>query len=94
MNSYPTEIKSIILASLLHDIGKFGQRAGAPRSEEMALTYCPTNRFGKPGYLHVLHTDYFIEHDLPLPEELEEKRAVLAKNASTHHSPEYFCYSR
>jgi CRISPR/Cas system-associated protein Cas10 (large subunit of type III CRISPR-Cas system) len=36
MNSYPTEIKSIILASLLHDIGKFGQRAGAPRSEEMA----------------------------------------------------------
>ena len=59
MNSYPTEIKSIILASLLHDIGKFGQRAGAPRSEEMIPTYCPANRFGKPGYLHVLHADYF-----------------------------------
>jgi|GEM_PF-5267374 len=37
MTFYPSEIKNIVLAALLHDIGKFGQRAGAPRSEEMAL---------------------------------------------------------
>jgi len=36
MTSYPPEIKNVVLAALLHDIGKFGQRAGAPRSEEMA----------------------------------------------------------
>jgi hypothetical protein len=48
MTSYLPEIKDIVLAALLHDIGKFGQRAGSPRSEEMIPTYCPANRFGKP----------------------------------------------
>ena len=88
MPAYDPEIKDIVLAALLHDIGKFGQRAGAGRSEEMTSTYCPTNQYGNPGYLHVLYTDYFIEHDLPLPHELEGKRAVLSKIAATHHLPE------
>ncbi len=88
MSVYHPEIKNIVLAALLHDVGKFGQRAGGGRSEEMTSTYCPTNQYGNPGYFHVLYTDYFIERDLPLPDELEGKRSVLAKIASTHHKPE------
>ena len=53
-----TEIMKVVLGGLLHDIGKFGQRAGAERSEEMTSTYCTTNQYGNPGYLHVLYTDY------------------------------------
>jgi len=84
-----TEVMKVVLGGLLHDIGKFGQRAGAPRSDEMTSTYCPTDPKSKrPTHLHVLYTDYFIENDLPLPGELEGKRAVLAKIASTHHMPD------
>lgn len=84
-----TEAMKVVLGGLLHDIGKFGQRAGAPRSDEMTSTYCPAYPKSKrPTHLHVLYTDYFIEHDLPLPRELEGKRAVLAKIASTHHMPD------
>lgn len=82
-------LEKVVLGALLHDIGKFGQRARAPRSEEMISTYCPTNKAtGKPGYLHVLYTDYFIEYDLPLPKELQAYRSVLAKIASSHHLPD------
>ena len=82
-------VKEVILGALLHDIGKFGQRAGAPRSEEMTSTYCPTHfKSKRPTHLHVLYTDAFIEHDLVLPAELEGSRAVLAKISATHHLPE------
>ena len=61
MPAYDIEIKDIVLGVLSHDIGKFGQRAEASRSEEMTSTYCPTNQRGEAGYLHVLYTDYFDE---------------------------------
>ena len=77
----------LILAALLHDIGKFCQRAGRPKSSD-DVGYCPIDKSsGKPGYLHVLYSDYFIENDLPLPPELEGQRSALARLAASHHKP-------
>jgi CRISPR-associated protein Csm1 len=34
------------------------------------------------------YSDYFLENDLPLPEELENFRSVIARTASAHHKPD------
>ncbi len=82
-------LQILILASLLHDIGKFAQRALRPKSKQLESTYCPSDPHSKaPTHVHVLYTDYFIEHDLPLPEELEGYRAKIARLASAHHLPD------
>ena len=75
------EKQLVILAALLHDIGKFAQRAEAPCSENLAQEYCP----GGTTHRHVLYTDYFIEKHLILPPELEKFRSILARMASAHH---------
>lgn len=81
------ELDILVLAALLHDVGKFAQRAGRPKSKD-DVGYCPIDlKTGRPGYLHVLYTDYFIENDLPLPPELEPQRSYLARLASAHHKP-------
>jgi len=81
------ELQRLVLSALLHDIGKFAQRAGRPKSIDN-VGYCPIDsKTGRPGYLHVLYTDYFIEHDLLLPPELEPHRSSLARLASAHHKP-------
>ncbi len=81
------ELQRLILSALLHDIGKFAQRAGRPKSAD-DVGYCPIDqKTGRPGYLHVLYTDYFIENDLPLPPELEPQRSNLARLAAAHHKP-------
>lgn len=82
------ETEILVIAALLHDIGKFAQRAGRPKSPDMEGEYCPTDKQGKfSTHKHVLYSDYFIEHDLPLPPELEGQRARLARLASAHHKP-------
>ena len=73
-----------VLAAWLHDIGKFAQRAGAPASQGMEQEYCPHGG----THRHVLHTDYFIEHVLPLPPEWEGERGCLARTAAAHHRPD------
>lgn len=75
-----------VLGAWLHDIGKFAQRAGAGRSD-LEREYCPS-RQGRHTHQHVLYTDYFIEHILPLPEELAGMRATLANLAASHHRAE------
>ena len=73
-----------VLAGLLHDIGKFGQRAGAPATQGMDQEYCKDGT----SHRHVLYTDYFIEHTLPLPPELQAVRSKLARMAAAHHRPD------
>lgn len=82
-----TEQQLLVLAALLHDVGKFAQRAGRGRSDSLAGEYCPHDKSGRPSHLHVLYSDHFIENDLPLPKELEEYRSLLARLASAHHHP-------
>lgn len=81
------QLHILVLAALLHDIGKFAQRAGRPKSSDQADMYCPTGEHGRPSHTHVLYSDYFIEHDLPLPDELNGQRSYLARLASSHHKP-------
>jgi len=81
------ELKILVLSALLHDIGKFAQRANRPYSKEMENDYL-TSYQGKPGHWHTVYSDYFIEKDLPLPPELEESRSKIARVASAHHRPD------
>lgn len=81
------ESEFLVLAALLHDVGKFAQRAKAPLSAAMEDTYCPQASYGS-SHKHVLYTDYFVENELPLPRELEGRRSLLARIASAHHKPD------
>lgn len=77
----------LIVSALLHDIGKFAQRAGRPKSDKLINSYCKPTQQGWYAYTHVLYTDYCIEHDLPLPDELMPYRSLIARCAAAHHKP-------
>jgi len=78
------EYQTVVLAALLHDIGKFMQRAEVeklhPEIKQNYDEFCPTNEHGKPGYLHAAHTAYFIEHIIP--DGLVDKKEL---NQAAHH---------
>jgi len=80
-------LQIVVLSALMHDIGKFAQRANRPLSKSMEGE-CLTNYKGRPGHWHTVYSDYFLENDLPLPEELENSRSVIARTASVHHKPD------
>lgn len=73
-----------VLGAWLHDIGKFAQRAREEERSPLEHEYCPQYN-GRYTHQHVLYTDYFIKHILPLPDELENMRGVLADLAASHH---------
>ncbi len=79
------EYLSVVLGALLHDIGKFMQRAELekvyPEIVENYDGFCPTGEHGRPGYLHAAHTAYFI--DRYIPDGLIEKAELY--NAARHH---------
>lgn len=78
--------KILVLSALMHDIGKFAQRANRPCSKELEGEYLPQFN-GKYTHWHALYSDYFIENNLPLPGELEKSRSHIARIASVHHRP-------
>ncbi len=80
----PSEQQLLTLAALLHNIGKFAQRAEAPGSAHLAGDLCP----GGTSHTHVLCTHHFIEKELPLPPELEGSRGRLARLASAFRLPD------
>ncbi len=80
-----TDRETLVLAALLHDIGKFAQRAERPRSDQLEGELCPGGIHGRSTHLHVLYTDHFIENDLLLPQGVDKGR--LARLASAHHKP-------
>ena len=82
-----TDLDILIIGAMLHDIGKFCQRAERPYSKEMEGEILPSYK-GRPSHWHALYTDYFIENDLPLPEDLEPKRSQIARVAAAHHRPD------
>ena len=86
--SKPNELQELILAAMLHDLGKFGQRAGAERSDSLISSYCPSYQ-GRSSHLHVLNTDHFIENLLPIPGDLGLDRSAIAKLAANHHKPDW-----
>ncbi len=80
------ELEKLVLSAILHDIGKFAQRAKRPLSKQLESDYLPV-RNGRSSHWHALYSDYFIEKDLPLPEKLEGFRPDIARTASIHHNP-------
>ncbi len=80
------DLKILVLSSLLHDTGKFAQRAKRPYTKELQGENLPVYN-GKYSHWHALYSDYFIENDLPLPDELENLRSSIARIASIHHRP-------
>ncbi|MEN3013934.1 MAG: type III-A CRISPR-associated protein Cas10/Csm1 [Endomicrobiia bacterium] len=97
MNSY--ERDNIILAALLHDIGKFYQRAFENESELSSLSIgmktsiCPTDKNSKDGYSHhhVIWTNEFFEKNkdyFPKNISLSIITDNCANLASYHHKPD------
>lgn len=80
------QLEFLVLGALLHDIGKFSQRAGGPANRNLVGEYCPTDRHGKASHAHVLYTDAFIE-DLGFALPLDVNRSALARLAASHHKP-------
>ncbi len=92
------QLKLIILASLVHDVGKFAQRAKAEKSPE-DLFLQPQDFKKRTSHWHVLYTDYFVKNILPLPKDLEHRREDIALLASIHHNPfanrlDQYCISK
>lgn len=92
--------EQIYLAALLHDIGKFYQRAddnGALRSKELDPSvkenmdyYCPKTESGY-SHKHVLWTAQFIEDlGIHLKSKSGSHEDTLIKLAASHHNPSTF----
>ncbi|HHB12648.1 MAG TPA: type III-A CRISPR-associated protein Cas10/Csm1 [Chromatiales bacterium] len=91
------ERNSLVLAGLLHDIGKLMQRAHAegdlaqisPTSAEAESTFCPVAPDGRYTHRHVLWTDAFFEwlrNEVGVPPDID--LALAQKLACSHHRPE------
>lgn len=91
-----SEREAIILGALLHDIGKFAQRAEIPlksQSKSLETTLCPSYK-GRNTHLHVLWTNDFFEENknfFPINTSLkfsDNPRDTFLNLAPSHHNPE------
>ncbi len=83
-----TKLKEIIIASWLHDVGKFAQRAGRSElyNKELEGQYCKEQKGGWYSHQHVIYTQGFLEkfRDV-LPDGLDVIK--ITQLAAKHHSP-------
>lgn len=89
MNQNNYILYEITIAGLLHDIGKFAQRAGifpTPEVKRMESMLCKPQSGGWYSHRHVLHTFDFIEHYVKLPQGLNIEN--IRNWASHHHNPD------
>lgn len=81
-------VLKIAMGGLLHDIGKFMQRAELEKDfDEIKTNYdgfCPLGDGGRHGYLHAAHTAYFIEKYIPETIIDKDSKTELY-NAARHH---------
>ena len=80
-----SEREAVILGALLHDIGKFMQRAEVPLSEQsrgMENIICPVYN-GIYSHKHVLWTNEFFENYFP--SELKKKSTIDIGNLACYH---------
>ncbi|MBW2059829.1 MAG: type III-A CRISPR-associated protein Cas10/Csm1 [Deltaproteobacteria bacterium] len=80
--------EAVALGALLHDIGKFMQRAGLPLSQQsknMENTICPVFR-GRYSHRHVLWTNEFFDNYFP-KDRIDRSQDNVANLASYHHRP-------
>ena len=90
-----TDIDLIALAGLLHDIGKFGQRAQIDIDEYDLQRYCPRDKHGNPTHKHAAYTAKILG-DLIVEKQKSDHRIVPAKSlndnfitiSAKHHIPE------
>lgn len=92
-NKIPT-LEEILLGSLMHDIGKFMQRAEIPLSEQsnrIMDTICPKSQYNTYTHRHVVWTNEYFEKFLKsVPEDIDKN--VAANLACFHHRPENDVY--
>ncbi len=82
------ELKEIILAAWLHDVGKFAQRANRTElyRKELELTYCKVQKGGWYSHQHVIYTQGFLEKYRDVfPDEINITNVI--KLAASHHNP-------
>ncbi|MCS7180328.1 MAG: HD domain-containing protein, partial [bacterium] len=79
-----SEKENLILASLLHDIGKFavlgGEKLSSEYDKNLRNIYCPN----KYGYNHLLYSGQFVK------EVFEGKASLIENLVLSHHIPENF----
>ncbi len=82
------ELKEIILASWLHDIGKFAQRAGRHElyNKNLDGIFCKLQKGGWYSHQHVIYTQGFLEkYREVLPDGIDTNKVINL--AAKHHSP-------
>ncbi|MCM8793651.1 MAG: type III-A CRISPR-associated protein Cas10/Csm1, partial [Candidatus Omnitrophica bacterium] len=80
--------EAVILGALLHDIGKFVQRAGEKLDEKGKIDaerFCPKNKDGYPTHLHVIFSEREIERLLK-----DTQWENSANFALRHHLPDKY----
>ncbi len=91
----------IYLAALLHDIGKFYQRADknfsdkynelSDYSSNLANDICPVNDHGRFGYQHVVWTNEFFERQKAIFEQIPNVKINPYENKSTENLVTFAC---